>query len=560
MSLWSRVRTAYRALTAEDFQLMYGRELMGGGGAAGVSVTQETARSLAAYWCGIRTIAEDIGVLDRFLYQRGRDDSRERATADPLYALVHDAPNDYQTPAVFWQTLGFHAISWGNGYAEIEFDRNLRPLALHHIPPDRITPMVVMSVDGGRKTSRVYYEYMAPSGARLRFEPWELIHVPGLGFDGVCGYSPVHLGKRSIGVSIATERFGASFFGNGATPGVALEHPGQLSGPAQQRLKESFVQEHGGPDRAHRPVVLEEGMKVSKPITIPPDDAQFLETRAFQVEEIARWLNIPTWKLKHKMGERPGGNAEANQIEYLQGTLLPWTNRIEQELTKKLIPVERRRELYIEHLFEKLQVVDIKTRVDAEEKWVGMGAMSPATVAKKENLPPPPPPPPPAAPMPPAAPPAPPPAAAEPQAATPLAGLPAGRTADALRALIHDRINWHVAREGTRARAAAAKGADGFAKWVDEFYSEDEPALAELVYPLLRLVASLTVGREAADPLAIARALAAEYVERSRDELLSLRAKNLAAAVEKETRLWTKGRVDELVEAVMSCGQGERHE
>lgn len=557
MSMWGRLRTAFRALTAEDFQMMYGRPLSVGG-TAGVTVNQETARTLSAYWCGVRCISEDLGVLDRFLYRREADDSRERATDDPLYALVHDAPNDYQTPAVFWQTLAFHAVSWGNGYAEIEFDRQLRPLAVHHIPPDRIKAVVVRVVDkNGQMKSKLYYDYTSPTtGKPTRFEPWELLHVPGLGYDGICGYSPVDLARRSMGVAIATETFGASFFANGATPGVALQHPGSLSPTASQNIKASFIQEHGGPHRAHGVVVLEEGMTVSKPLTIPPDDAQFLGTLDRGVEEVARWLNLPTWKLKHKMGERPGGNAEASQNEYLQGTLLPWTTRIEQELSKKLIAPERRKTFYVGHLFEKLLVVDVKTRVEAEEKWIGMGVASPEFIAKKENFPPPPKKEPaPAPPVPPAMNAPPPPAAPAPPAAV----LGAPGAIDALRALVHDRINWYVAREGTRARAAAAKGADGFGAWVDEFYGEEEPALVELLYPLLRLSASLAMRREASAPASVARALAAEYVERSREELLSLRAKDLAAAVQKETRLWTQARVDELVEAVMSCGQGERH-
>lgn len=548
MGLVSRFRAAYRALTTENFP----SELLGPPVAAGVSVTQDTARSVSAYWNGLNVISGDIGVLDRHLYRRTEDDDRERVAAHPVYKVVHDAPNEYTTPMVFWQTLMFHALSWGNGYAEIEWDNAMRPIALWLIPPDRLTPMIEVLVDArGRRISRLYYQYTGVNGP-ARLEPDEVIHVPGLGYDGIKGYSVVTVARQSLGLSMAAEGFGATFFGQGAFPGVVLEHPKELSTGAQTRLRDSFNAMHQGPDRAHRVFIAEEGMKLARQgLTIPPDDAQFLETRAFQIEEVARWLNLPTWKLKHKMGERPGGNAEANQIEYLQSTLLPWTTRIEQELNRKLISKPQRGSHYVEHLYEKLLQVDVATRVAAEKAWIDMKVITPVYVAKKENFPRPP-----KAEPAPAPPPVPPPAAAPaPTAEPPVDRNRRAKSLDAQRHVTKDRLAQYVRREVRRVRSAAGKDAGDFEAWLDDFYSRERGVLTDVLLPLVRL--RLSVAPSEDDPLARAEALADQHVTRSREELLSLGAKNLAFEAERLVKTWESQRANDLTDAIMALGVEE---
>ena len=591
MGIASRMKAAYRALTRESFQEL---GLLQPTSQAGVAVNQQTALTVSAYWCGLNVIAGDIGVLDRFLYQRLENGDRERAVKHPIYRIVHDEPNPYMTPQTFWQTLIAHALSWGNGYAEIEWDRAGRPIALWPIPPNQIQPDIRVSIDerGRRRSQLVYTYYNGQAGEPI--PPEDIIHIPGLSFDGIRGYSVVQVARDAIGLTMAAERFGAQFFGEGAWPGLALEHPGELKDGAYERLKDSIEARHqaasGG--RSHRLLILEEGMKVSKPITISPDDSQFLETRSFQIEEMARILGCPVHKLQHKVGERPGGNLEASQIDYLQGCLLRWTTRIEQELRRKLISRPDWQKYYIEHLFEKLLKVDVQTRVAAEEAWVRMGAITPEYVAKIENFPPPPKPEPAPAPEPTPvpAPPAEPPAAAaaggpasrelvidrllldwshgvdrlttvaERLAArtaevpapppTVTGGLAADRARLALRELVEDRLGQYVRRESSRVKQASKGGAKAFEGWIESFYQREQGVLADVLQPLVRCSQALE-GMDG-DARAVAETIARAHVARSREDLLALGARNLEFEADRLARTWEKSRPGELVDQVMA--------
>jgi HK97 family phage portal protein len=570
-----RFKLAWRSITLDDFPQLKG--LLVPPVAAGVAVTQQTANNVSAYWNGVSVIAGDIGVLDRHLYRRVGDDERERATSHQVYKLVHDQPNPYMTPQVFWETLASHAVSWGNGYAEIEWDNALRPIALWPITPDKIDPVCAMTIDArGRKRAELYYRYAGKD--RIEFE--DVIHVPGLGFDGIRGYSPVTLARQSLGLSLAAEQFGASFFGNGAWPGLALEHPGSLTAGAQERLRDSINQMHQSSNKAHRLMILEEGMKASKPITIPPDDAQFLETRLLQIEEIARWLNIPPHKLKHKIGERPGGNFESSEIDYQVTTLLPWTTRIEQECNRKLIPASQRGTYYIEHLFAKRLQVDTATRTAAQKIYYDMGVLSKAQIAKQENLP---------------APEEKPDslsltdkieslgqlirAGFDPAAAAKALGLPAIKhlgtlpvtpavpeppaapadqpppeddQASSLRALLYESLSRYVRRECGRVGKAAEKDPQAFGAWVEEFYGRERGVLGDVLEPFVRYrLAQVGWG---GDPEMVTRGIAGVYLERSKDQLLALPAKDRGFEAERLVERWEKSRTAELVDEIMALG------
>lgn len=382
MKIVDRLKAAWRSLTYEDF---LSKGLLEMPTVAGVRVDQTTANSVPAYLEGVRVIAQDVAAIERHVYHRVDEMTREKAPSHYVYKLVHDQPNEYEVPQVFWETIVGHAVGWGNGYAEIEFDRAGRPIALWHIPPTDIQPMCSSVFESGRKRSELYYLYKGSD----RLEAWEVLHVHGLGFDGIKGYSPVQMFKRTLGLAIAAETYGAAFYGNGTWAGVALEHPKTLSKDAQDRLRQSIENMHRGPEKAHRLMILEEGMKASKPLTIPPDDAQFLETRSFQIEEIARMLNLLPHKLKHKVGERPGGNLEEAETEHDRGTLLPWARRIEQECNLKLISKAQRSTYYVEHMFDSTLRADAKNRAEIQKTYVEIGAMTPAQVAAQQNLPPP---------------------------------------------------------------------------------------------------------------------------------------------------------------------------
>lgn len=544
---------------------------------AGVAVTHESARSLSAYTCGITVISGDIGLIDRFLYKKvGEGDDRERAEGHPVYRLVHDAPNDYTTPMVFWQTLVAHVLGWGNAFAEIEWSVGYQPMGLHIITPNRVQVCVEPAkTSRGAKYSRVYYLV----DGRDRIEYQDMIHIPGLGFDGLRGYSPLQMARRTLGLGIALETFGAAFFANGSWPGIALQHPGELSKPAQDRLTAQIRDQHQGPDQAFKLLILEEDMKVSKPITVSPDDSQWLEAQQLTIENIARILNIQPHKLKHKTGERPGGNLEASQIDHETGTLLPWTTKIDQELNRKLVVKQPR--YYVEHNFNKLLKTDAGARSDVQKKYLDMGVITKQQVAQQENLP------------------APPETASDelsiqekvdavgaliragfdPQASLQAVGLPSiphtglvpvtvkpeeepppappaddgsERSAERVASLRALALAWvipYVKREAARIRAAAKKPAE-LEAWARSFYEREHLVLAQQLEPLIRF----RVEQEglAGDVTIMAERVAAEHVAESRDEVLGLRARDLPFELEQLARRWEKARPLRLAERIMA--------
>lgn len=527
-------RREQRAITLGDFPKL-GQYLDDYGyRAAGVPVNESSARTVSAFWNGVTVISQSIGVLDRLLYKRVGDDDRERATSHPVYKLIHDQPNDYMSPQVFWETLTSHALVYGNGYAEIEWDGSLRPVALWPIMPDCVVPKVdSYRYANGRRENVLWYQYKGQE----RIEAEDIVHIPGLGYDGLCGYSVIHMARRSLGLVIAAEEWGSSLFANGGNNGIIAEHPGKLSEEGIKRIRSSFSQDTG-PAKAHRLRVLEEGMKLSRPIVIPPDDAQFLETRSFQIEEFARWLNLPPHKIKHKMGERPGGNLEASQIDYLTDTLLPWTSRIEQECNKKLISEAQRSTYYVEHLYQKILRADVTTRMSTYKSLFDMGVVSPEWIAKTENLPPPPVKEQPALPEPAPAPQLP---AAKPE-------QPAPALMNSVRAVALEAMGRYVRRESARVQHAANRGAGGFGDWVDGFYRREFEVFRGFIQHSVALSLSLAGSKASLEKLT--EDLAVAYIARSREELLNLPAKDLAEQAEVLLECWERTRPAELADKI----------
>lgn len=531
-------REEKRSITLEDFP--HFKEMFPSV-AAGVAVNQATAETVTAYRNGIVVISGTLGVLDRDLWRRVGDNDREKAEGHPVQRVLHE-PNEYTTAQVFWETIFAHAVSWGNGYAEIEWDNALRPIALWNVTPDRIEPVAETVVDAsGRRRTRLWYKY---DGKRV-INPEDIIHIPGPGFDGVRGYSPAALFRQALGLSIAAERFGASFFGNGATPGMAVQHPGRLSNEAQARLALSLNSAHQGADRAHKTIILEEGMTVARPVTIPPEDAQFLETRAFQVEEVARMLNLPPHKLKHRVGERPGGNIEAEQINFLTDTLLPWVKRAEQECSRKLISKAQRSSYYIEHEFKDILRVDVQSRTAAQKVWFDMGVVDADQIARQENLPKPKP----KEPTP-----------QVPPASEPLAEPSADRAAraEAWREVLAEVSRRLVKRESEAAKRASKKGPATFETQMDEFYSGHADMIAACVEPYMRF-ALADAGLEG-DAKALSRELSEGYVLRSKGELMALKASEITTAVPRLMEKWLATRTVEMVEQIAAVAAEEKRD
>ena len=294
-----------------------------GGTTSGKPVNEHTAMQMTAVYSCVRILAEAVAGLPLHLYKYTTSGGKEKALSHPLYFLLHDEPNPEMSSFVFRETLMTHLLLWGNAYAQIIRNGKGEVIALYPLMPNR------MRVDRDSK-GELYYSYTrysdeAPTinGMTVTLRASDVLHIPGLGFDGLVGYSPIAMAKNAIGLAMATEEYGAKFFANGAAPGGVLEHPGTIKDP--QKVKESWNMAYQGSGNAHRVAVLEEGMKY-QPIGISPEQAQFLETRKFQINEIARIFRVPP----HMVGDLEKSsfsNIEQQSLEFVKYTLDPWVIR-----------------------------------------------------------------------------------------------------------------------------------------------------------------------------------------------------------------------------------------
>ena len=246
--------------------------------ATGVTITQENALQISAVSACVRVLSETVGSLPLILYRRREDGGKDRALNHPLYPLLHDLPNSEMTSLELRETLMGHVTTWGNAYGEIEYGGAGQILGLWPLRPDRMRVT--------RKNGTVRYFYTLKN-QELPIAAENIMHIRGLGYDGLIGYSPIQMARQALGLAKATEEYGGRFFSNDARPGGYLQHPGVLSEDAQKRLTKTHEERHQGLSKSHRLSVLEEGMTF-KEVGIPPEDAQFLETRKFQTTEIAR--------------------------------------------------------------------------------------------------------------------------------------------------------------------------------------------------------------------------------------------------------------------------------
>lgn len=319
---------------------------------AGTNVSAESAQNYSPFWQAVRLISETIASLPIHVYRRVGE---SRVIIDDLGVgdMLRIAPNPEMTSVQFRAAWIMHALIHGNGYAEIERDTAGRAVRLWLLNPSSVS--VARASD-----MSVIYGYQLQGGERIYLPGEDVLHLPGPGTDGIIGLSIITQARQAIGLGLAAEQFGSQFFGMGGRPSGVLEHPGRLSDDARARLRGDWERLHSGIDNAHRVAILEEGMKWNT-TSIPPDDAQFLQTRKFQIEEIARWFNIPISKLRSP--ESTSYNSlEQENLAFLSETLRPWLIRIEQEIRRKLLDDPA---TYVEHKVEGLLRTDIAARYNA---------------------------------------------------------------------------------------------------------------------------------------------------------------------------------------------------
>jgi HK97 family phage portal protein len=353
-----------------------------GGTTSGKPVNEHTAMQMTAVYSCVRILAEAVAGLPLHLYKYTASGGKEQALSHPLYFLLHDEPNPEMSSFVFRETLMTHLLLWGNAYAQIIRNGKGEVIALYPLMPNR------MRVDRDTK-GVLYYSYTrysdeapAINGMTVTLRPSDVLHIPGLGFDGLVGYSPIAMAKNAIGLAMATEEYGAKFFANGAAPGGVLEHPGTIKDP--QKVKESWNMAYQGSRNAHRIAVLEEGMKY-QPIGISPEQAQFLETRKFQINEIARIFRVPP----HMVGDLEKSsfsNIEQQSLEFVKYTLDPWVIRWEQAISRSLLRMDEKKLLFAKFNVDGLLRGDYVSRMNGYATARQNGWMSANDIRELENL------------------------------------------------------------------------------------------------------------------------------------------------------------------------------
>ena len=346
-------------------------------------MNERTAMQTTAVYACVRILAEAVASLPLHVYEYQDDGGKKLVHDHPLYYLLHDEPNPEMTSFVFRETLMSHLLIWGNAYAQIIRDGAGRVLGLYPLLPDK---MEVQRDDRGN----IYYVYSRNSDENPMFKEYgniklkaeDVLHIPGLGFDGLIGYSPIAMAKNAVGMTLACEEYGASFFANGANPGGVLEHPGVLKDPS--KVRESWNSVYRGVNNAHKIAVLEEGMKYQQ-IGIPPEEAQFLETRKFQINEIARLYRIPP----HMVGDLDKSsfsNIEQQSLEFVKYTLDPWVIRWEQSLQRSLLLPGEKGKYFIKLNVDGLLRGDYQSRMNGYAVGRQNGWFSANDIREMENM------------------------------------------------------------------------------------------------------------------------------------------------------------------------------
>lgn len=350
---------------------------------SGKPVNETTAMQTTAVYACVRILSEAIASLPVHVYQYKDGGGKEMVIDHPLYQVLHDEPNPEMTSFVFRETLMSHLLIWGNAYAQIIRDGAGRVLGLYPLLPNK---MDVQRDDKGE----IYYVYSRSSDENPNFKEYgdiklkkeDVLHIPGLGFDGLIGYSPIAMAKNAVGMTLACEEYGASFFANGANPSGVLEHPGVLKDPS--KVRDSWNAVYRGTSNAHKIAVLEEGMKYQQ-VGIPPEEAQFLETRKFQINEIARLYRIPP----HMVGDLEKSsfsNIEQQSLEFVKYTLDPWVIRWEQSLQKALLLPGEKGKYFIKLNVDGLMRGDYQSRMNGYSIGRQNGWLSANDIREMEDM------------------------------------------------------------------------------------------------------------------------------------------------------------------------------
>jgi len=352
------------------------------GNSSGQSITKETALQLSTVWSCVKVISETIASLPISLYEKDKSDKRHILSDNPLHSLIGEQPSSLFNSFSFFEKALVDLCLDGNFFAYIE--RNNGGLPTQIIPIQSNDVSVYVSPDGREVYYNIEQNEVVPYPITGRVTSENMLHVKGLSTDGIMGKSPIQTSAESLGVSLSIERFAGSFFKNSASIGGVITHPGTLKPETAKRLRASWNQTYSGASNVGKTAILEEGMNFTAK-QIPNNQAQFLETRQYQVSDICRIFRVPN-HLVNDLSSATYSNIEAQQIDFVVHTITPWVKRIEMALNQKLIPFNKKGTQYFKFNLTALLRGDSKSRADYYRTLLNIGVLTPDEVRAFEDM------------------------------------------------------------------------------------------------------------------------------------------------------------------------------
>ena len=354
MGLFNRKKKEERNLDQKTADFIKGVDIDTGQlSNSGVEVDEETALKISAVYACVKVISETVASLPLNLLKELTNGDSEKAKQHPLYTILKDTPNSEMSSFTFREMQMTNLLLWGNAYSLIKRNKQGQIVELYPLKSKN------MKVEREAVTNKIKYIYTNNKGISTTYTPKQVLHIPAFTFDGVLGVSPITYAREAMGLALATEEFGARFFGNGARPGGVLEHPGTIKDP--DKLRDSWNKVYQGTANSHKVAVLEEGMKYHE-IGMSPEDSQFLQTRSFQLTEICRIFRVPP----HMIGDLSRStfsNIEHQSIDFVVHTIRPWLVRWEQAIIRSLLNDEERTIYYPKFNVDGLMRGDFTTRM-----------------------------------------------------------------------------------------------------------------------------------------------------------------------------------------------------
>jgi HK97 family phage portal protein len=347
--------------------------MFGGVSGSGVSVDKNTALTFTAVWSAVRLLSESISILPVNVYEREKNGDKSLAEKNSVYNLVHNQPNYYMSSVAFFEKCMMDLCLSGNSFIQIIRNGGGSPESLLPLNTQDIT----VKVNNGS----IFYQSQTKNEI---YDDYDILHFKGVSQDGIMGLSPITQNSNAIGWGISLEEYGSKYFVNSAKISGVLETDRALSEEAIERLKNSFSNTYNKLQNSQSTAILEEGLSF-KPISISPEQSQFLASRIFSITEVARMFNIPTFMLQEH-SKSSFNNIESLSQSYVTYSLMPYIRRMESEMNRKLFKTNESGKIFVEFNVNGLLRGNIKDRTEAYKTGINNGYLSINEVRRKENL------------------------------------------------------------------------------------------------------------------------------------------------------------------------------